>query len=237
MMSRSSKKSLTASVYRNAVSDFDAARAVVWSNLRAELAEVLSDDSRDFQERLLDVLADVKTAALVASVRNDPSLVEDDALSPEIGSALSVARWGPGATSIRPSLGKGLVGRGWHQPELIGPDSYGRWSGPGSLSSIFIPRLDSGTYWVEGTVRFFVPDEAVGGFRVRLGTEFGTPEMKPLDEGRWAFRILVEQTQDARSSFSRLEFFCSAMASPRDKGLKDSRRLGFFLSEVNIFKS
>jgi len=236
-MSRSSKKSLSASAYRNTVSDFDAAREVVWSNLRAQLAEVLSDDSRDFQERLLDVLADVKTAALVASVRNDPTLVEDDALSREIGSVLSAARWGPGATSIRPSLGQSLVGRGWHQPEPTGPDSYGRWSGPGSLSSIFIPRLDAGTYWVEGTVHFFLPDEAVDGFRVRLGAEFGAPEMMPLDEGKWVFRILLEQTQDARSSFSRLEFFCSAMASPSEKGSGDSRRIGFFLSDVNIFKS
>lgn len=236
-MSLSSTKPFSAEAYRKAVSDFDAARAVVWSNLRAQMAEVLADDARDFQERLLDILADVKTAAFVASVRNDPALAEDEALGQEFVSYLSAARWGPGATTIRPFLGQGLVGRGWHQPEPTGPNSYGRWSGPGSLSSIFIPRLDPGTYWAEGVVHFFVPDEAVDGFRIRLGTEFGVPEMTPLDEEKWAFRILLEQAPDARSSFSRLEFFCSAMASPRDKGSSDPRRLGFFLSDVSIFKS
>lgn len=233
-MLRPSKKTLTAKDYRNAISDFEAAREVVWSNLRAQLSESLAADSRDFHERLLDVLADVKTAALVASVRNDPSLVDDQGLNSAIGSVVSAARWGSGTTFSRPSLGEGLVGRGWHHPEPIGPDSFGRWSGPGSLSSIFIPRMEAGTYWVEGIVHFFVQDRAEGDFLIRLGSEFGTPEMTPLSEEKTAFRIRIDHIQDARSAFSRLEFFCSAMASPKDTGSSDHRRLGFFLSEVTI---
>lgn len=237
VMSRSARNAtLTASTYRATLSEFDAAREVVWTNVRRELAEALSDENREFQERLLDVLADVKTAALVASVRHDPSIADAALPTPDAASVLSALRLGAGNLSSRPSLGPGLVGRGWHQPEPSGPDCYARWSGPGSLSSIFMPRLERGSYWIEGRVRFFIT-EAVNGFRVRLGSEFVAPEMTAFDEDSWRFRVQLDLQQDSRSTFSRLEFFCPALGRPKDRGQTDDRTLGFFLSDVDLYRA
>lgn len=231
-MTRSSRKPLSASGFREVISEFDSAKEVVWLNIRQDLSRIMADESRSFEDRLLDILTDVKTASLVASSRSDPELSALDAALPEVVSVLAPARLGRGVTDHRPRLGPGLVGRGWHQPELIGPETYGRWSGPGVLSSIFIPHLAAGAYWVEGYLRFFI-EGAEDGFQVRLGDDFISPTMTRQTNG-WRFRVRTTIEQAGRCSFSKLEFHCSLTGRPCDMGGEDDRTLGFFLSRIEI---
>lgn len=235
-MSRSSKKSLSASGFREVTAEFDSAREVVWLNVRRDLSRILADETRPFQDRLLDVLADVKAAALLASTRTDPLLADlDDPPLKDTVAVLAAPRLGPGATGHRPRLGPGLVGRGWHQPEPIGQGTFGRWSGPGSLSSIFVPHLASGDYWVEGYLRFLM-EGAEEAFQMRLGQEFVTPRLVRQAAG-WSFRARLSIEHEARSSFSKLEFYCGVTGRPRDLGAEDDRTLGFFLSRIEIIKA
>lgn len=195
----------------------------------------MSDETRSFEDRLLDILTDVKAASLVASTRTNPELAELDAPLRDVVSVLAPPRLSGGVTDHRPRLGPGLVGRGWHQPEPIGPEIYGRWSGPGSLSSIFIPHLAAGAYWVEGYLRFLI-EGAEDRFQVRLGDDFVSPAMSRHTSG-WRFRTRLMVEQAGRSSFSKLEFHCGLTGRPRDLGAEDDRTLGFFLSRVEITRA
>lgn len=195
----------------------------------------MADETRPFQDRLLDVLADVKAAALVASARTDPQLAELDAPLHDAVAVLAPPRLSQGLSEHRPRLGPGLVGRGWHQPELIGPETYGRWSGPGALSSIFMPHLAGGDYWVEGDLRFLM-EGAEETFQLRLGADFVSPELT-RQSGGMSFRARLSVDQDARSSYCRLEFHCGLTGRPRDLGSQDDRTLGFFLTRVEITRA
>lgn len=229
------KKTIPAASYRKVRDDYEAAKVVISDSVRDELSKVLLDDSNDFKDNLLNALVDVKVAALLATVKCDQEVIN---IKPDVNKALAKLakpRFADGVDSIMPSLGGDMVGRGWYQPQQAGSGRFARWSGPSAVSTILIPRLVPGEYVVEGNVRFYC-EGAENGFLVKLGESFVAPKLE-LQGERHRFIAQGTLKDTSRSSFTKIEFLCPDLASPKSKeGTSDDRLLGFFMSELNIVR-
>lgn len=229
---------LTATSFDKGLSEFEATRELVRDHFCEQLEHALSGDAESFRERLIAVLADLHADLLVASVRSDAASGVFSPTLAEAATLLPALRLQEGISAFEPSLGPTLVGRGWHQAEPRDEGLFSRWSGPNSLSSIFLPRLMSGSYVVNGELRFLVAD-ARETFRLRLGdADFERPRLSMVKPDIWFFEMNVPVVDDGRSTFSRLEFFCEKLARPvdGDPNSRDTRTLGFSLHALNMRK-
>lgn len=234
----SSNHKFHAAAFSDRLDDFDAARELTRDYYRENVTAALSGDDIPFRDKLIDVITNLHVDLFLAMSRADermgilpPSLHEAVTLLPPM-------RLRQGVSSLAPSLGPKLVGRGWHQPEPVGSGSFSRWSGPGCLSSIFLPRLVSGSYVLGGEVRF-LRAEAADAFRIRIGEgDFTAPQLQPSSPDFHKFEITLPYSEDARSTFTVLEFFCEKLGKPADIEIHnpDQRVLGFWLSELYISK-
>jgi hypothetical protein len=135
------------------------------------------------------------------------------------------------------SLGPDMIGRGWHGPDRENVAQFRRWSGPGSLSSIFMDALEPGLYMASGHVRFLVPDAAQD-FQMRLDEDFVRPELSNVGGNRYKFFARLPCRNALRSNFTVLEFYCSQVVQPKvvEPQNTDPRKLGFCLFDLSLRK-
>lgn len=225
---------ISAPSFIEGISKLEGSRSLVRDHFREVLTRALDGDAETFTARLIEVLADMQADQLIAMIGAQAA---EAGLSDEVFVTLAAApRLDRGSSRHRASLGPDLVGRGWHPAEPISPGVFHRWSGPGTLSSIFLPHLTAGTFLAEGVVRFMLP-EARESFRLRLAEgEMTHPIFTSVEGNSLHFETTLQLAEGGRSNFTRIEFFCQPTGKPNDFDQKNSdrRSLGFYLQSLSL---
>ncbi|MGL4759111.1 MAG: tetratricopeptide repeat protein [Patescibacteria group bacterium] len=133
-------------------------------------------------------------------------------------------------TVIKCEMNQRIVGSGWHEAE-----GHGRWSGPGTISSIVLPYPVTGRYKFE----MIVKSEAVSGLVDSLKINI---DNQPFDftciKNKNVFPIIIEgefvAKEKEHSSFLAIDLILQQTTCSQNFENKDSRLIGLLVEKIML---
>lgn len=142
---------------------------------------------------------------------------------------------GPRLNRLSIPLGPTVLGQGWHSIESRPDGSFWRWSGPGTRSTLLLPRLGSGQYRIEWN--FEVMDQRqLEGAKISVnGADVGGTQVAWHTRTTGKMSFFVEVPTSHRSSYLFLEIDLSETIAPAEMGRPDGHtRRGMGLGLVTL---